>query len=135
MTVRVIRDRTAPMRHTIEIGSHRLAADVSVAEGGGDSAPSPHDLYDAALGACKGLTVLWFARRKGIPVEDIEVLVTRDDSQERAGAYRLDTVLTLTGNLSSQQRQELLRAAQKCPIHRLMTEVTTEITTALAGEE
>ncbi len=134
MSVRVVRDRTALLRHTVEIGSHRLAADVSVEEGGENSAPSPHDYYDAALGACKGLTVLWFAKRKGIPVEDIEVLVSRDDSKERAGTYRLDVILTLTGNLTQQQRQELLRAAQKCPIHKLMTEVTTEITTSLAAD-
>jgi putative redox protein len=135
MTVRVVRDRTALMRSTIEIGSHRFAADVGVEDGGEGSAPSPHDLYDAALGACTGLTVLWFAKRKGIPVEDVEVLVTRDDSQERAGTYTLNAVLKLTGNLDEQQRQALLRAAQKCPIHRLMTEVTTDITTSLAGED
>ncbi len=132
MTILVVRDQTAGMRHIIHVGDKELATDLAVDEGGEGSAPGPHDLYDAALGACKALTVLWYAKRKGIPVEGIEVAVERDNSQERAGAYRLSTTLSLTGALSAEQRTELLKVAQKCPIHKLMTAVKTEITTALA---
>jgi putative redox protein len=73
-----------------------------------------------------------YAKHKNIPVEGIEVSIERDASQERAGIYRLSATLTLTGALSTQQQEELLRAAQKCPIHKLMTEVTTEISTTLS---
>jgi putative redox protein len=132
MTIRVVRDQLALMRHEIHIGQHSLASDLSVEEGGGGSAPNPHDLYDAALGACTALTVLWYAKRKNIPLEGIEVSVDRDASQERAGVYRLSAALTLTGELGATQREELLRAAQKCPIHKLMTEVTTEISVTLS---
>jgi putative redox protein len=132
VTIRVVRDQRAPMRHEIHIGGNTLASDLSVEEGGGGSGPTPHDLYDAALGACTALTVLWYAKHKSIPVEDIEVSVERDASQERAGIYRLRAALTLTGDLSAAQREELLRAAQKCPVHKLMTEVTTEISTTLS---
>ena len=132
MTIRVVRDQRAPMRHEIHIGRNSLVSDLSVEEGGEGSGPNPHDLYDAALGACKALTVLWYAKHKDIPVEGIEVSVERDASQERAGIYRLSTELTLTGALSAAQREELLRVARKCPVHKLMTEVTTEISTMLS---
>jgi len=131
VTIRVVRDQQALMRHEIHIGRNSLVTDLSVEKGGEGSGPSPHDLYDAALGACKALTVLWYAKDKHIPVQGIEVSVERDASQERAGIYRLSVVLSLTGDLSATQRQELLRVAHKCPIHKLMTEVTTEISTAL----
>jgi putative redox protein len=132
MTISIIRDKTGAMRHHIHIGDHVIAVDESVATGGENNGPTPHDLYDAALGACKALTVLWYAKRKGIPVEDIQVDVERDDSQERAGIYCLDAKLKLGGNLSDAQRQELLNVAGKCPVHKLMTAVTTEINTSLA---
>jgi len=132
MTIRVVRDQQTPMRHEIHIGPHSIASDLSVEEGGGGSGPNPHDLYDAALGACTALTVLWYAKRKNIPVESLEVSVARDASQERAGIYRLSAALTLTGDLSAAQRDELRRVAQKCPIHKLMTEVTTEIAVTLS---
>ena len=133
MTVRVVRDMAAPMRHEITIGRNHLATDATMEEGGEGSGPSPHDLYDAALGACKALTVLWYAKHRGMDVQNIEVNVERDASEERSGIYRLNTELTLTGNLNDAQRADLLRIAQKCPIHKLMTEVKTEITTTLAA--
>lgn len=132
MTIRVVRDLQAMMRHDIQIGRNSLTADLSNESGGEGSGPSPHDLYDSALGACKAMTVLLYAKHKNIPVEGIEVSIERDASQERAGIYRLSATLTLTGALSTQQREDLLRAAQKCPIHKLMTEVTTEISTTLS---
>ena len=98
--------------------------------------PNPHELYDSALGACKALTVLWYANRKQIPLEDLSVTVERDDSQERQGAngvYQPRVTLRLGGPLTEAQRQELLAVAGKCPVHKLMTQVKTEITTELAA--
>ena len=113
--------------------AHAFAIDEPAANGGEDLGPTPHDLYDSALGACKAMTVLWYANRKQIPLEDIGVTVERDDSQERQGTYRLRVKLTLGGSLSDAQRQELLAVAEKCPVHKLMTKVTTEVTTELAA--
>jgi putative redox protein len=74
--------------------------------------------------------MLWYARKKGIPVEDIQVRVEREASAEREGIYCLATFVTLTGELSEAQRKELLSVAAKCPVHKLMTTVEIEITTA-----
>jgi putative redox protein len=131
MSITVRRDDVSGTRHTVRIRAHEIPVDSAVAAGGADAGPQPHDLYDASLGACKALTVLLYARRKGIPVEEIEVVVDRDDSEERKGTYRLGTSLRVTGQLSEAQREELLRVAGKCPLHRLMTEVKTEIETKL----
>jgi putative redox protein len=120
------------MMHTVSVREHRFAVDEPAANGGEDAGPTPHDLYDSALGACKAMTVLWYARRKGIPLEDIEVAVDRDDADERAGVYRLLVTLSLGGALTDAQRGELLLVAEKCPLHKLMTRVTTEIRTELA---
>jgi putative redox protein len=131
MTIELKRDLTAAMAQQVQIRNHSFTADVSEAEGGADTGPSPHDLYDAALGACKALTVMWYARKKGIPVEDIHTRIERDDSQERSGVYKLVARLQVKGDLTDAQLQELHAVAQKCPVHKLMTTVTTEITTDL----
>ena len=129
MAIELRRDRTAAMAQHLHIRSHELIADGTVAEGGADTGPSPHDLYDAALGACKALTVMWYARKKGIPVDDIHTVVERDDTGERSGVYRLATRLKIQGDLTDVQLHELQVVAQKCPVHKLMSTVTTEITT------
>jgi putative redox protein len=131
MSIKVIRDQSLPMRHIAHVRNHIISVDGTVEEGGNDAGPSPHDLYDAAISACKALTVVWYARRKGYPLENVEVTTERDDSEERKGVYRLAATVHLTGELSETQRAELLSAAQKCPVHKLMTAVTTEISTVL----
>ena len=130
MSISVRRDSATGTRHTVRIRNEAFAADVTQPDGQG--AATPHDLYDASLAACKALTVILYAQRKNMPVEDIEVLVDRDDSEERKGVYRLKTSLRVTGALDEVQRAELLRVAAKCPVHKLMTETTTEIETGWA---
>jgi putative redox protein len=132
MTITITRDRAHKMRHTATVRQHAISLDEPASNGGEDLGVGPHDLYDSALGACKALTVLWYAQRKQIPVEDIQVSVERDDSAERKGVYRLRTLLHLTGPLTDAQRQELLAVAGKCPVHKLMTQATTEVVTELA---
>ncbi len=131
MTIELRLDQGKKLAQTVHIRGHALMADISEAEGGDDAGPSPHDFYDAALGACKALTVLWYARKKGIPVDDIQTLIEHDDSGERGGVYRLSARLKIHGELSDAQLQELQAVAEKCPVHKLMTRVTTEITTVV----
>jgi putative redox protein len=130
--IRVVRDNHEATRLNVQVREHTFVADMALAEGGQDAGPDPHDLHDSALGACKALTVLWYARRKGIAVGDVEVLVERDRSREREGRYQLTATLAIGGDISDAQRAELLAVAEKCPVHKLMTEVTTEILTRLA---
>lgn len=118
----------------ISIGPHTLHSDVSAEFGGEGSAPEPHDLFDAALGACKALTLALYAKQKGLPLDGLDVKLNRDDSQERQGIYRLDVELTLHGALDDAQRQQLLRIADKCPIHKLLTSSEVQISTLLSEE-
>lgn len=115
--------------HRITIRSHELIADMSLEEGGADIGPTPHDLYDAALGACKAMTMVWYAERNGIALENVHVGVQRDASEERQGVYRLTTRVSIDGDMSEAQRAKLIEVAGKCPVHKLMTQVRTEIET------
>lgn len=131
MTIELQRVPGAPMAQTLHIRAHELRVDGGAHEGGDDSGPDPHDLYDAALGACKALTVLWYARKKGLPVQDVKTVVERDAAEERSGTYRLATRLQVAGDLTDAQIAELQTVAHKCPLHKLMTRVTTEISTTV----
>ena len=132
MSIEIQRDLSSKMKHTVRVRQHGFTVDEPEANGGEDLGVTPHELYDSALGACKALTTLWYARRRQIPLQDIGVTVERDDSQERQGVYRLRVTMQLGGELSDAQRQELLNVAGKCPVHKLMTQATTEVLTELA---
>lgn len=113
----------------LTVRDHTLHADVGPALGGTDSAPGPHDYFDAALAACKTLTAHWYAKRHAIPLERVESQVERDDSEERRGKYRLRVRLAFHGTMTDEQRSALARAVAACPIHKLMTTTEVEIET------
>ncbi len=122
------------LRHSIEIGDHLLHTDVSQSLGGNASGPEPHDLFDAALGACKALTLMLYAKQRGLLLDSLDVRLSRDDSQERQGVYHLAVELNLHGALDDEQRQQLLRIADKCPVHKLMTSAEVQVETRLGAD-
>lgn len=114
----------------LHVRAHTLHADLLPAGGGTDSAPDPHDYFDAALAACKALTATWYARKNGIALERVESHVERDDSQERAGKYVLKVRLAFHGPLSDDDKARLYAVVSRCPIHKLMTTSEVVIETA-----
>ena len=113
----------------IHVRAHELRGDVGPSSGGADAAPGAHDYFDVSLATCKAHTVMWYAKRKNIPLERVEVDVERDDSQERKGIYKLRVRLAFHGPLDATQRAELQRAAAACPITKLMTTADVQIET------
>ncbi|MGM0520847.1 MAG: OsmC family protein [Pseudomonadota bacterium] len=132
--ITVISERNRIFRHRIEVsGFDDLYADVPKAYGGEESAPDPHDYFDLALGACKAITSKMYAQRKKWPLEGITVTVKRDDSQERKGLYKLEVTLEFHGIDDPDQCARLEEISHNCPIQRLMTEATVEVTTRSVG--
>lgn len=106
----------------VESDGHRLLADVDPAAGEERFGPDPHAYFDAALAACTAMTVLMVARRKAMPLDDVQVELTHDEGQ---GHYRMQRRVKLVGALSAEQRDYLLGIANKCPIHRLLEKEIT----------
>lgn len=127
MSIQLRKSDSGTYRQTIRINQHTVFADVAKDLGGDDSAPDPHDLYDAALAACKAITVMMYAKRKQLPLDYVDVLIERDNSREAQGVYVLNVQLKLSGQLTAEQKAQLGAIAEKCPIHKLMTAVSTEI--------
>ncbi len=113
--------------HTLTTRTHSFVTDIGTEDGGSDSAPGPHDYFDAALASCKAVTAMWYAKRHAIPLERIECRVERDDSQEKQGSYTLRVAIAFIGPLTDDQRAALQRVADKCPITKLMTTVDVKI--------
>jgi uncharacterized OsmC-like protein len=114
---------------SIAVDHYRLIADEPVSAGGTGTGPTPYDLLAAALGACTSMTISVYARRKAWPLESVTVTVRHSkvhaadcetcDTQD-GRIDRLDCTITLDGALDGAQRQDLLRVAAKCPVHRTL---------------
>ncbi|MDR5858653.1 OsmC family protein [Halomonas eurihalina] len=130
MSIRLRSERNGRLRERATIDEFEdLLVDVPEAYGGDGLAPDPHDYFDLSLGACKAITARMYARRKGWPLESVEVTVNRDERDEARGVYRLEVIMSFHGDLDETQRARLEEISDKCPIHRLMTTSEVEITT------
>ena len=118
------------LRQQIDAGSHTFYADEPADAGGDNAGPTPYDLLLGALGACTSMTLLMYARRKGWPLEDVEVRLShqrdyaRDCAECDTKPVQLDRIerrITLKGQLDPSQRARLLEIAEKCPVHRTLT--------------
>ncbi len=128
MSIKLSRSDLGKFRQLLQIDQHQLIVDARL-DAESDSGPNPHDLYDAALAACKAITLLMYAEKADIPLEDVQITIDRDSSEERSGKYHLQVGLVLKGKLDSSQTERLEKVAAKCPVHKLMTSVETIITT------
>lgn len=132
--VRITSERNRVLRQRVELeDAESLFVDVPEAFGGEGSAPDPHDYFAISLGGCKAITAQMYARRKDWPLEGVSVVVDRDERDERRGVYRFEVTMTFHGDLDEAQRARLEEISDKCPIHRLMTAATVEITTRQSG--
>jgi uncharacterized OsmC-like protein/alpha-beta hydrolase superfamily lysophospholipase len=116
-------------QQSVAIGPHRLIADEPVAAGGLDSGPGPYDLLLSALGACTSMTMRLYADHKKLPLERVSVTLSHakihaqdcEECETREGKIdRIERAITMTGNLSDEQRARLLEIADKCPVHRTL---------------
>ena len=118
------------LKQVIKAGGHTLIADEPREAGGTGAGSDPYSLLLAALGACTSMTLQLYARRKGWPLERVEVRIGHsrihaDDCQECATKQgyvgRIERHIALTGPLSDEQKTRLLEIAQHCPVHKTLT--------------
>jgi putative redox protein len=116
----------------VHTGGHSFLMDEPVANGGLGTGPKPFDLLCSALGACTLMTMKLYADRKGWNLDPLGVRVTHHKGS--AGARdRFDRVLEL-GDVSDEQREGLLRIAQRCPVH-LLLDSGADVTVSIAGAD
>jgi putative redox protein len=99
-------------------GSASWQADLDASAGGDTRYPSPHELLDSALAACTTLTLQLYAKRKGYAVTGIHVSV---DHEEANGTYTLKREVRVTGELAPAVLDDLLRVANRCPVHKTLS--------------
>ena len=118
------------LKQQITAGNHALIADEPATVGGTDSGADPYSFLLAALGACTSMTLQMYAKRKGWPLEkvDIELSHTRiyaddcGDCETKEGKVdRIDRRIRLTGPLTDDQRARLMEIARLCPVHKTLT--------------
>jgi putative redox protein len=112
-------------KQEISTGKHHIAADAPKAFGGEEAAPDPHELLLAALGACSSITMQMYAKRKGYPLNgvDIQLSETKQDDTQNPGQSMtlISKDIKVSGELTPDQVNDLKAIADKCPVHKLIS--------------
>jgi putative redox protein len=110
-------------QQAVQAGQHALIADEPASVGGADAGPAPFDFIMAGLGACTSMTLRMYAERKALPLTRVSVALSHDKVEiDGVMRDRIHRDITLEGDLSAEQRQRLLEIANKCPVHRALSQ-------------
>jgi putative redox protein len=108
----------------VSTGDHEFLMDEP-APVGANGGPDPYELLLSALGACTAITTMLYARRKGWPLEAVEVHLThaREHTEDCASGGYCDSAevhVELEGALDDDQRHRLHDIAARCPVARTL---------------
>lgn len=108
---------------------HAWLSDEPRRMGGDNLGPDPYEHLLAALGTCTSMTIRMYANRKKWPLDDIDIDLRHsrvhamdcDGCEENATKIDLiERVISLKGDLTEEQRTQLFRIADRCPVHRTL---------------
>jgi putative redox protein len=117
------------LKQEIWSGRHTFVADEPVDAGGEDAGPSPYELLLGALGTCTSMTLQLYARRKGWPLEAVEVRLRHQrihaqdcaDCETKEGYLdAIDKEIVVAGNLTPEQVERLGEIAHRCPVSQTL---------------
>jgi len=116
-------------RLTIRVRGHSMHADQPVADGGGDTGPTPTEIFVAGLAACIAYYAERFLRRSRLSTEGLEVDCSYSwaENPHRVGA--IDVSVSAPG-LSDERRDAFTRVIDHCTVHNTLREppsITVEV--------
>ena len=118
----------------LQVRGHHLIADEPKKVDGADLGPTPGELVSAALASCTLMTLKMYAKRKEWKLGDVHIKM--DTASEKSGkdkVHQLTRTLHFTNSdLTQEQHEKLLSIANKCPVHRMLTEQKVQVKTEIS---
>ena len=114
-------------RVELATGVHRLVADEPTTMAGGDAGPTPFGLLLCSLAACTATTLRLYANRKGWQLATIDVSAAYNVTDD--GHPSIDRTITVTSELSQDQRSRLADIAEHTPVTMAIRGGTPIVTT------
>jgi len=107
-------------RVTISAGNNTVVADEPTDNGGQDEGFNPAELMLASLGACTCATLRMYADRKEMKLDEVSVNLSLE-RDETKNVTNISREIKLAGNLTEDERGRLLAIANKCPMHKVLS--------------
>ena len=102
-------------------GKHSIVGDEPVTSKGTDLGLSPSELVLSGLALCKAATVRYIARKNGWDIGNVEANLVQEVKRDSDGLKPVVKIsINIEGDLTEEQRKELISQSDNCYIHRLL---------------
>ena len=108
----------------ISTRDHNLISDEPQDKGGMDSGMTPQELLATSLAACTSITLRIYLNHKGWQVDEILLRVLVIWEPDRKDTI-INILLDYKGSLEQDQRDRLLKVANSCTVHKILTNPVT----------
>jgi putative redox protein len=100
-------------------GTHTIIGDEPLKSKGTDLGLSPSELVLSGLAMCKVATVRYIARQKGWVIGDVKAELKQEVKRETDGLKtNIKVAIHIEGDILQDQKDELLKQASACYVHR-----------------
>lgn len=102
-------------------GGHFIYSDEPESVGGTDEGMPPAALLLASLGSCTAITIRMYADRKQYNLDSIKIDLAICSEDQIDKGTTITRKIEFKGQLSTEEELRLMQIADKCPIHKVLT--------------
>lgn len=103
-------------------GKHSIVGDEPIASKGTDLGLAPTELVLSGLAMCKVATVRYIARMKNWEIGEVNAKLSQEVKRGKEGlSTTVKVAIQIEGNITEEQRNELMKQADNCYVHRMIT--------------
>ena len=99
-----------------ECRGHLITTDQPLAAGGGDSAPTPFELFLTSIATCAGFYVLAFLKQRQLSAEGIYLTMSTERSPESKLVKNIKLEIHLPESFPEKYREAVVKAADHCTV-------------------
>jgi uncharacterized OsmC-like protein len=112
---------------------HCIISDQPASGGGEDKGMTPVELMNAALGACVGVYVVNFIKRRGIETQGLTIAVDWEKANDPTRVSKIKVQVDFPQGFPSNLEYSIKRVAEGCTVHNTL-HGNPEIEISLSGK-
>jgi putative redox protein len=97
---------------------HEIRTDQPVSSGGGNTAPSPFELFMASIGTCAGIYVKSFCDNRNIPTDKIKIIQSAEYDKESGLPVNISLDIKLPSDFPEKYKNSLISVAELCKVKK-----------------
>lgn len=99
---------------------HIIKTDQPLSGGGQNTAPSPFELFLAAIGTCAGIYVKSFCDNRSIPTQNIKIVQTTEYNEETGLPTNIKLDINLPSDFPEKYKEAVISVAELCKVKKSM---------------